>query len=101
MSIDSTDRSRVNARSTAASRATSIPPCGQKVFSGDEIYHYKEVSRGRHDQVMVKTTPAAPLIMIQSQIVFASLKVLLDGPASPAQAQAPALSRGLPEPGDV
>src|SRR5688572_23993394 len=50
---------------------------------------------------MVKSTPASSFIMIQPQIVFAPLKILFDGPSSPAQTQAPAFGGRLFEPGDV
>src|SRR5271169_627068 len=62
-------------------------------FTAQVIHHDKEVSYGGHHQVMMKSPPTAPLIMIQSQIVLAALEVLFDGPASPAQAQASPLGR--------
>src|SRR5688500_1520934 len=62
-----------------------------EVFFGAKIIqHDKEVGDGGHHQVMVKSTPASSFIMIQPQIVFAPLKILFDGPSSPAQTQAPA-----------
>src|SRR5258706_6615820 len=50
---------------------------------------------------MVKSPPSSPLLINQPQIVFAPLKVLFDGPASAAQAQASACGGTLLEPGGV
>src|SRR5271169_1233926 len=51
--------------------------------------------------MVMKTPPASALVMVQTQIVLAALKILLDGPAPATQSQRPAFGGRLPEPGDI
>src|SRR5229473_678065 len=51
--------------------------------------------------MVVKTSPASAFVMVQTQIVLAALKILLDGPTPATQSQSPAFGGRLPEPGDV
>src|SRR5882762_2449325 len=51
--------------------------------------------------MVVKSPPASALVMVQTQIVLAALKILFDGPASATQSQSPAFGGRLPEPGDI
>src|SRR5216684_9408368 len=51
--------------------------------------------------MVVKSPPASALVMVQPQIVFATLEILLDGPAPATQSQSPAFGGRLPEPGDI
>jgi hypothetical protein len=54
---------------------------------------HEDVGHCRQDKVVVKSTPTATLEMIQAEIVFVSLKVLLDVKAASTQAHAPRLAR--------
>src|SRR5260370_11788924 len=51
--------------------------------------------------MVVKSSPASALVMVQAQIVFATLKILFDGPAAATQSQSAAFGGRLPEPGDI
>src|SRR6266568_9230233 len=51
--------------------------------------------------MVVKSSPASALVMVQPQIVLAALKILFDGPAPATQSQSPAFGGRLPEPGDI
>src|SRR5216683_2529335 len=51
--------------------------------------------------MVVKSPPASALVMVQTQIVLAALKILFDGPAPATQSQSPAFGGRLPEPSDI
>jgi hypothetical protein len=42
----------------------------------------------------VKSAPASPFLVVQARVVFAPLKILLNGPATTAQTQAPPFGGG-------
>src|ERR1022692_3775155 len=46
---------------------------------------------------MVESPPASALVMVQPQVIFAALEILLDGPAPSTQSQRPALGGRLLE----
>src|ERR1700739_1217497 len=56
-------------------------------FGAEENDRDKEAGQHRHKQMMVKSAPTAAFEVVQPQVVFGPLKVLLNIPARATQAQ--------------
>src|SRR3989338_11451115 len=59
-------------------------------MNGDD----KHISDCAQDQVMVEPSPGSSFIVIQAQIIFAALEVLLNVPTTPTQFQTKGFGRG-------
>src|SRR5579863_2291449 len=78
--VDLTNHGRI-----AFNTASHVTP---EVFFGAQINGEDEqVSHGAQRQMVMKPAPGAPFKMVQAQIVFGALEVLLDVPSGTAEAQ--------------